>query len=245
MREALIQFGIPRDEWWLESIDECVENALRGVPDALGNALLMVSNQWRPRVFHMFYLLLFREGKVDKSTFRAAAFALYQQESERLFVYFKGPQKVADMLQELSEPQLITEPLTLWRGIAKRWDPGHKAIIKGISWTTDLEIACFFATDLRSSAPENERFVVRTVVQPPAVLGFLDSRNEKEVLVNPKRITSVFLEDFNRLGKRIDTKRMPKISSELFARWKEKSEKYSAKTLTPNDTPNDMLDVVR
>ncbi len=158
MREALIQFGVPQDEWWLESIDECVENALRGIPDALENALLMVSNQWRPRVFHIFYLRLFREGKVDKSTFRAAAFSLYQHESERLFAYFKGPQRVADLLQEFSEPQLISEPLTLWRGIAKRWDPGQTAIIKGISWITDLETACFFATSLRSNSPENERW---------------------------------------------------------------------------------------
>jgi hypothetical protein len=241
MRDALIQFGVPQDEWWLERIDACVENALQGIPGALENALLMVSNQWRPRVFHMFYLLLFCEGKVDKITFRVAAFSLYQHESERLFVYFKGPQRVADLFQEFSEPQLISEPLTLWRGIAKRWDPGHEAIIKGISWTTDLETACFFATNLRSSAPENERFVVRTVVQPAAVMGFLDSRNENEVLVNPKRIGSVFLEDFNESGKRINTKRVPEISLELFAGWKKLSEEYSAKRLTPDD----MLEVVR
>jgi hypothetical protein len=237
MREALIQFGVPQDEWWLERIDACVENALRGIPDALENALLMVSNQWRPRVFHVFYLLLFREGKVDKSTFRAAAFALYQHESEGLFVYFKGPQRVADLFEELSEPQLISEPLTLWRGIAKRWDPGHKAIIKGISWTTDLETACFFATNLLSNSPENERFVVRTVVQPGAVMGFLHARQENEVLVNPKRINSVFLEDFNETGRRINTKHVPEISSELFAKWKKLSETHLAKRLTVNDMP--------
>jgi hypothetical protein len=233
MREALILAGVTRDEWWLERINACVENALRGIPDALENALLMVSNQWRPRVFHMFYLLLFREGKVDRNTFRAAAFALYQQESERLFVYFKGPQGVADLFQEFSEPLLISEPLMLWRGIAKRWDPGHEATIKGISWTTDLETACFFATNLRSSAPENERFVVRTVVQPASVMGFLDSRNECEVLVNPKRIGSVFLEDFNESGRRINIKRVPEISSELFAKWKKLSEMHFAKKPHP------------
>jgi hypothetical protein len=233
MREVLIQFGVPQDEWWLERIDACVENAIQGIPDALENALLMVSNQWRPRVFHMFYLLLFRERKVDKSTFRAAAFALYQQESEGLFVYFKGPQKVADLFQELSEPQSISEPLTLWRGIAKRWDPGHKAIIKGISWTTDLETACFFATNLRSNSPENERFVVRTVVQPASVMGFLGSRDENEVLVNPKRITSVFLEDFNDSGRRINTKSVPETSSELFAKWKKLGETHLAKKPHP------------
>jgi hypothetical protein len=229
MREELIAAGIPPDEWWLERIDECVDNVLAGVPGSLRYAFMLVSNLWRPRVADVFYHLLYRKGKIERKIFADAFFNLYQCESERLCVYHGGHLKLANLLQEFSEPTQLVEPLTVWRGVTKRWDAGHRMVIKGISWTTDLEIACFFASCLHSDTPGNKRCVVRTTIQPDAIIGFLDERQECEMLVHPKKISSVFLEDFGESGRRINTKHIPAVSDELLSKWKRLGENYSAK----------------
>lgn len=64
-------------------------------------------------------------------------------------------------------------PLTVYRGAAPVWRK------TGPAWTTDLDVACWFA----NRHPEGA--VWRAVVEPRHVLGLLDDSDEHEVIVSP------------------------------------------------------------
>lgn len=71
-----------------------------------------------------------------------------------------------------------TEPLTIFRGCSYERR-------RGMSWTTDLEQAEWFAARLVWVAAGN---VYEATVPPVAVLALVGGRSEAEVVVNPNRL---------------------------------------------------------
>ena len=92
-------------------------------------------------------------------------------------------------LQTLSQlPDLIE----VYRGI---WWEGKgnpvDGAIKGLSWTTDRAVAEFFAYRFQGKNPARQGRVYQAYIPKSGVLAYLDGRNEKEVVVDPKQLQNI------------------------------------------------------
>jgi hypothetical protein len=219
LKDDLLRLRLPEHEGWFIPCVHAIHEALHGDPEGAWSAILTAHNCWRPKVFNYMYRVLFKRGQLNREQIKMAFLVVFQQDSEYLSAYLGGQQEIANLFRELLDAPGVDTPLEVWRGVAKR-NHVHKAVIKGISWTTDISVACFFATCCQGAAAASKRSVVRTIVQPDAILGFLDGRSESEVLVDPSKIGAVYLEDFSRTQKRMNTKQVPVHSPDLYAKWR-------------------------
>jgi hypothetical protein len=123
-------------------------------------------------------------------------------------------------------PPIERNPLRVWRGISIRagWDPADAAI--GLSWTTDYDVACWFATDALGFArrPGFRPFVLEMVASPDAILTIHQNRpRESEVLLDPSRLDRVAAEIMVE-GTNIsvaDLKPDRQVPADAVARWRE------------------------
>jgi hypothetical protein len=80
------------------------------------------------------------------------------------------------------------DTLTIYRGVA---GVGSMRRVSGLSWTLDLDIACWFASRFNLPNPA----ILAASVRPDEVFFYTDGRNEQEVVVRPARIKRVKLSE--------------------------------------------------
>jgi hypothetical protein len=73
-------------------------------------------------------------------------------------------------------------PIRAWRGIIVR-DSDPREAAAGISWTTDRNVAAWFAMRYRKDSDGTRSFVFTAEFDPDAVVAFHNDRHEAEVIV--------------------------------------------------------------
>lgn len=86
-----------------------------------------------------------------------------------------------DKLRAAGDPLPGPGPFTLYRGVA---GSGTARRPDGLSWTTDLDEACWFALRFENLASPS---VLVTEVQAEKVLAYCNQRNEGEMLIRPDK----------------------------------------------------------
>lgn len=71
-----------------------------------------------------------------------------------------------------------TQPMEVFRGAATNQP-------LGFSWTTNFDVAAFFACRNSRGSGDIPTAVFRTMAQPSSILGLIDLNEESEVIVNP------------------------------------------------------------
>lgn len=97
--------------------------------------------------------------------------------------FFKRANK--DFLMTKSEICRINhlpDIVTVYRGLQRN------SKLKGMSWTLDLEVAKWFANRFGHNG-----LVYQAMVQKKDILAYFDGRNEKEIIVDPKRLSEITL----------------------------------------------------
>ena len=84
--------------------------------------------------------------------------------------------------------------MTICRGIRARNARAARRYARQISWTLRRGVALWFA---HRRAEPADMFIADTVVAPENILAYFDSRNEAELLVDPRDIKSVRVRRFS------------------------------------------------
>lgn len=84
-----------------------------------------------------------------------------------------------NMLLKAGDPFLAPIPLRVYRGVSGTQQKRH---IKGVSWTTDLDQACWFAMRCNLEDPA----VFTALVRPDEIYCYTNGRTEAEVLCMPR-----------------------------------------------------------
>jgi hypothetical protein len=77
----------------------------------------------------------------------------------------------------------IPETLTVYRGVYRH---GRQRQTRGFSWTTSLNVACWYA--LRGLCKDPEPAVYQAMARKSEVICYYNGRNEREVICLPKRL---------------------------------------------------------
>ena len=111
----------------------------------------------------------------------------WEHDHQELISAFGSEEELAAALRDVSPPSKRKKPVRAWRGINN---------IKGafgMSWTTDRDIACWFA--MRSNRPAPSVLVCD--LYPQAIVAEHNGRRECELIVDPIELDrhSIFLDD--------------------------------------------------
>jgi hypothetical protein len=85
-----------------------------------------------------------RRTHADRNRVYAALMGAWDWEHNALCEAFRTIDDLASALREVAPPLKLEQPLKVWRGIMVRDNPAEAAI--GLSWSTSLDVACWFAT---------------------------------------------------------------------------------------------------
>jgi hypothetical protein len=128
------------------------------------------------------------------------------------------------VLRELNPSRKKKASVIAWRGV------DDLDAIQGFSWTTDRDVACFFA--IRS--PRNTPFLLRYEFQPEDILARYNGRSEHELIVDPLQIdlNRVQLDDGSK--ERSDTYVSDLVSHEdispdAITNWRTRAKRYAAR----------------
>lgn len=105
-------------------------------------------------------------------------------------IYFKDVAKDLEYLVDTYRPlQNINSDkiLTIYRGISRH----SLSLDEAISWTTDKDIAYWFANRFHSK----DKKIIEATVKESDVIYFWDRRKEKEVITLPRSVNVVSIED--------------------------------------------------
>ncbi len=167
-----------------------VENTLNRVK-SLDDILMWVDSTNRLKIF-LFFL---KKGFIkDFNEIKESLWGYYTQGDSINITEFLGMEvddfiEIARNYTDISELPSEDEVITIYRGCG---DPYHPYDDSGISWTLDYEKAEFFAKRLNG-----DRSILSAKVRREDILFYTNSRDEKEVIVDPKMLIDVeILEDF-------------------------------------------------
>jgi hypothetical protein len=90
-------------------------------------------------------------------------------------------QAFVNALREVAPRTKRTQPLQVWRGV------DGTGSIYGPSWTTDRDIACWFAMRRSPATP----LVFTALLDPGAIVVEHDDRDEREIIADPTWIVAV------------------------------------------------------
>jgi len=164
-----------------------------------------------------------------------ALMTVWNWEQHALYEAFGSVDSVASAIRDVA-PRIEREsPLRVWRGISISIDDDPADAAVGLSWTTDFDVACWFATDRLGFAhrPGFHPFVLEVAASPDAILTIHQNRvRESEVLLEPAKFDRVL----NKIlveGTGItvaDLRPDSRAPVEAIARWREASARYDAAT---------------
>lgn len=113
----------------------------------------------------------------------------WEHDHQELISAFDSEEALAAALREVSPPSRRKKPVRAWRGI----DNIRGAL--GMSWTTDRDIACWFA--MRQFAYRPTPCVLVCDLYPQAIVAEHNGRGECELIVDPIELEThaIFLDD--------------------------------------------------
>jgi hypothetical protein len=107
---------------------------------------------------------------------------------------------LADALREVAPSVLLEAPIAVWRGGIVHPDDHPADIAIGLSWTTSLDTACWFATNRAGFASTEEKrgarpFVLATTATASEIIAFHEGRtvltsSESEVQLDPAKLVT-------------------------------------------------------
>lgn len=101
--------------------------------------------------------------------------------------------------------------LTVYRGEGDR----NTDFSRAFSWTTDINVANFFATRLA----QNKARIIKAKVKKSKILEYIDNRNESEILINPENVEVMEIIDLFNFGQ-ISNEYINDYSLEEYDRYK-------------------------
>jgi hypothetical protein len=129
--------------------------------------------------------------KARKSIGRDVAFAgmmsSYEHDHQETLAAFGGYAKFSRALRHVAPKHEQREPVHAWRGVFITTSSNHVIAACGVSWTTDRNIAAWFATRLLNVGVSGRPFVFKTYLWPTQIITFWNERNESEVIVDANR----------------------------------------------------------
>jgi hypothetical protein len=166
-------------------------------------------------------------NKIGSSIAFAGMMAAYEHDHRETFAAFGSDIKFANALRRVAPHHNQTVPIRAWRGIIVR-DSDPREAAAGISWTTDRDVAAWFAMRYHKDIDGARPFVFTAEFDPDAVVAFYDDRHEAEVIVDLRgfRLRPVFVDFDESALKSLNAMAAP--SDPAFASWQEASVRHEA-----------------
>jgi hypothetical protein len=181
-----LPFGLP---------DDFDFACIRTERDAL---LLMVTLPNRDRGKAALGLVKALGAPLEKRVVYSGLMTAWDHDHREVLSAFGDPQAFANALRKVAEPSGRNRPVRAWRGVSSP----HAAY--GISWTTDRDVACWFAMRFRDHHRSPMVFVAD--IPPALIIAEHDERAERELLVDPDELSweRVVLDDGSAEGSEIE-----------------------------------------
>jgi hypothetical protein len=126
-----------------------------------------------------------------------------------------GELEFVEALRQVSPPSKRSEPIRAWRLEA----------VYGISWTTDRDIACWFA--MRHYEQHQDPFVFFCDLSPDEIIAEQNLRNEYELLVDPKLLVGRAMLDADISIEASEMKDNPVLPPWTIVEWRLGCERYA------------------
>jgi hypothetical protein len=130
-----------------------------------------------------------------------------------------GDSEFVDALRQVSPPSNRKEPVRAWRGFA-----GLEGVY-GVSWTTDRDIACWFA--MRHYEHHQNPFVFFCDLVPGEIIAEQRIRGEWELIVDPKSLIGRAMLDANISIEAGEMKDNSKLPPRTIVEWRLGCERYA------------------
>ena len=135
--------------------------------------------------------------------------------------------RLAEMLNDVCPPVRRSRRLRIWRGVSIR-EGGPSDAALGLSWTTDRDVACWFAMRWYMCGVGDQRpFVFEAFIEPTAIVALWNGRGEREVIVDPTILefdTAIWVEGKSSYLEDLDE--TSQASPEMITQWREGYERY-------------------
>jgi hypothetical protein len=163
-----LQFGLPDD----------FDFGLIRTEDDAEWLMLVLPNRYRGVAALRLYEAL--GARRDKRIVYSGLMSAWDHDHGKVLAAFDDEQVFADALRKVAKPFRRKRPVRAWRGVSSP----HAAY--GISWTTDRDVACWFAMRFRDCHSSPLVFVAD--ISPDFIITEHNERFERELLVNPLAI---------------------------------------------------------
>jgi hypothetical protein len=147
--------------------------------------LLMVALPNRDRGEAALGLVKALGAPLEKRVVYSGLLTAWDHDHREVLSAFGGPQAFANALRKVAKPSGRKRPVRGWRGVSSP----HAAY--GISWTTDRDVACWFAMrfrDHRFRDHHRSPLVFVADIPPALIITEHDERAEREILVDPGQL---------------------------------------------------------
>jgi hypothetical protein len=138
--------------------------------------LLMAALPNRDRGEAALGLLKALGAPLEKHVVYSGLLRAWDHDHREVLSAFGDPQAFANALRKVAQPSGRNKPVRAWRGVSSP----HAAY--GISWTTDRDVACWFAMRFRDHRRSPLVFVAD--IPPALIIAEHDERAEREILVD-------------------------------------------------------------
>jgi len=152
-----------------------VAPALAGDVDAAASLAVAVSNAKRGIVAVMFW-----QAKVSVPAFATLLISVWDHDHQELIAAAETRRRLRAMFRyaKYQIPEEFSTTVRVWRGTNYLT---VKQASKGISWTTDRDVACWFA--MRFAGVHARPLVLSTFVPKDSILCYSNDRSESEAVI--------------------------------------------------------------
>ena len=166
----------------------------------------------------------------------AALLAAWDWHHNDLWEAFGSVDALASALREVAPPLTLDRPLKVWRGGIIPRDVHPAQVAAGLSWTTSLDVACWFAVGaprLRFPADRPVVFALEATADEIIALHHghtATTETEREALLDPAKL-DLLTHRITVEGTAFavaDLRNDSRIPEEVITRWREAADRYSA-----------------
>ncbi len=152
-----------------------VRPAFKGDVDAALSLLVSLNNDLRGAV-----AVIMWNSKVSKPAFRAFLAAVWEHDHGWLIGAAETRRRLGAMFRyaDFPKPAGLPEVVKVWRGTSSQ---SYSEAVSGYSWTTNRDIACWFA--MRLGGADHGPLVLSAEVKRNDVALFHNGRNEHEAVI--------------------------------------------------------------
>lgn len=166
----------------------------------------------------------------------AALLAAWDWHHNDLWEAFGSVDALASALRDVAPPLTLDRPLKVWRGGIVQRDVPAAQVAAGLSWTTSLDVACWFAVGAPRLLFASDRPVVFALEATADEIIALHhghtaiTETEREALLDPAKL-DLLTQRITVEGTAFtvaDLRNDSRIPDEVITRWREAADRYSA-----------------